>query len=118
MRRLLCLICLCLPLLASAQSYSLNGEKAKLVIDVRTPQEFAAGHVAGAINIPYDEIEANSSTLSGFKKDDHILVYCRSGRRSEIARQTLNRMGFSKVQNGGGMDELLAKLKVCAGASC
>ena len=118
MYRLLYLICLCLPLLANAQSYSLKGENPKVVIDVRTPQEFAAGHVNGAINIPYDEIEANGSTLARFKKDDNILVYCKSGRRSEIARQTLTKLGFSKVRNGGGMNDLLARLKVCPGTSC
>ena len=120
MRRqiLLFLIAFCLPFMAHAQTYSFNGVKSNVVIDVRTPQEFSAGHINGAINIPYDQIEAHRSLLDKIKKDENVLVYCRSGRRSEIAKQTLNDLGYKNVQNGGGMDSLVAKLKTCTGATC
>jgi len=120
MRRLifLFLLAVCQPFMAHAQTYSFNGVKSDIVIDVRTPEEFSAGHINGAINIPYDRIEANRSLLDKIKKDDNVLVYCRSGRRSEIAKQTLNNLGYKNVQNGGGMDSLTAKLKTCTGATC
>ena len=91
--------------------------KGALMVDVRTPEEFASGHIDGAINIPYDQIEAKRSALDKVKKDENILVYCRSGRRSEIARQSLNKLGFKNVQNGGGIDGLIAKIRYCKGAT-
>ena len=119
MIRLFYLICLvlCLPFVANAQTYSLDGVRSNVVIDVRTPEEFASGHINGAINIPYDQIEARRSALSKVKKDENILVYCRSGRRSEIARQSLQKLGFKNVQNGGGIDGLMAKIKTCKTAT-
>lgn len=65
MQRLLFALCLffSLPFLASAQTYSLDGVQSKVVIDVRTPEEFATGHVEGAINIPYDTIKPNLPAL-------------------------------------------------------
>lgn len=107
-----------LSLLAHAQSYIYDGIKSKLLIDVRTPQEFTAGHVTGAINIPYDQISAGIGQIKGLQKDAPILLYCRSGHRSGIAKQTLDGLGFQKVQDGGGMDTLMAKLKVCNEPNC
>lgn len=120
MQRLLFAICLSLslPLLANAQTYSLDGVKSSVVIDVRTPQEFATGHVEGAINIPHDAITPNLPALSKLGKEDNILVYCRSGRRSEIAKETLNGLGYRNVQNGGGLDSLASRIKVCKGEAC
>ena len=121
MIRLFYLICLALylPIAANAQTYSVDGIRSNVVIDVRTPEEFASEHINGAINIPYDQIEARRSALDKVKKDENILVYCRSGRRSEIARQSLQKLGFKNVQNGGGIDGLMAKIKTCkAATSC
>ena len=115
-------LCLSFLLLQSfsvkAENFSYNGTSPKLVIDVRTAEEFASGHIQGAINIPYDQIAEGIKAINGLKKDDSILVYCRSGRRSETAKQTLNNLGFQKVQNGGGMETLTAKLKVCKEEAC
>ena len=120
MRRLFCVICLslCLPFFANAQTYSLNGVKENVIIDVRTPQEFSEGHIDGAINIPYDQIESNLSLLNKIKKEDNILLYCRSGHRAGIAKQTLGTLGYKNVQNGGGMDSLMPKLKACKSKDC
>ncbi len=119
MIRLFYLICLalCLSFAANAQTYSLDGIRSNVIIDVRTPEEFASGHLDGAINIPYDQIEAKRAALDKVKKDENILVYCRSGRRSEIAKQSLNKLGFKNVQNGGGFDGLMAKIKSCKPAA-
>lgn len=89
------LICLC----------STSGIFAKeVVIDVRTPQEFAAGHVNGAINIEYGAIGQQISK-AGVTADDKVILYCQSGRRSGIALNTLKAMGFSKAENAGGIDQ-------------
>ena len=120
MQRLLIALCFffSLPWLASAQTYTLDGVKSKVVIDVRTPQEFASGHVEGAINIPYDTIKPNLPALARIGKDENVLLYCRSGRRSAIAMQTMSELGYRKLQNGGGIDSLASRLKVCKSASC
>ena len=109
---------LSLPFLANAQTYTLDGVKSKVVIDVRTPQEFATGHIEGAINIPYDTIRPGLPALAKIGKDENILLYCRSGRRSNIAMQSLSQLGYRNLQNGGGLDALASRLKVCEGARC
>lgn len=75
-----------------------------VVIDVRTPQEFAAGHVDGAINIEYGAIGQQISK-AGVTADDKVILYCQSGRRSGIALNTLKSMGFSKAENAGGLEQ-------------
>ncbi len=83
--------------------------RAQLVIDVRTPGEFRSGHIPGAINIPYDQIARG---IAEFAKDKsrRIVVYCRSGRRSGIARKTLLEMGYTDVTNAGGYEAYRARL--------
>lgn len=65
------------------------------VVDVRTPAEFAAGHVPGAVNIPHDEIGARSAELG--PPSTPVLLYCRSGRRTAIAARVLADQGFTSV---------------------
>jgi phage shock protein E len=67
------------------------------LVDVRTPGEFAGGHVKGSVNIPLDKVAAK---LSLFKNKKHIIVYCRSGNRSSQAKLILNQNGFTNVVNG------------------
>jgi phage shock protein E len=76
-----------------------------LVIDVRTAEEFAAGHLEGALNIPYDVIATKLDTI-GPDKQRSVVVYCRSGRRSGIAQQTLKSHGYTNVVNGGAFTDL------------
>ena len=120
MQRLLFALVLFLsyPFLANAQTYTLDGVKSKIVIDVRTPEEFASGHVEGAINIPFDTIKPNLPALAKIGKNENVLLYCRSGRRSAIAMQSLTQLGYRYLQNGGGLDALAARLKVCKDVSC
>jgi phage shock protein E len=73
-------------------------------IDVRTAEEYAAGHVSRAVNIPYEEITARIGEVTD-DKDALIYLYCRSGRRSGIARDALEQAGFSNVINLGGLDD-------------
>jgi rhodanese-related sulfurtransferase len=65
------------------------------VVDVRTPAEFAAGHVPGAVNIPYDELARRAGELG--PPSTPVLLYCRSGRRSGIATDTLRKLGFGEI---------------------
>ncbi len=64
------------------------------VLDVRTPQEYAAGHVPGAINVPYDQV---ASHLAEIPKDKDVVLYCRSGRRTGLAAEVLEANGYTKL---------------------
>ena len=71
--------------------------------DVRTPGEFAEGHVKGSVNIPLDSV---ASRLSQFKNKKNIIVFCRSGNRSGQAKSILEQNGFTNVINGGTWDQV------------
>ena len=73
------------------------------IIDVRSPEEFAAGHVKGAINIPFDQIEQNQNLLNTLKPSN-LVVYCRSGRRAGIFEKTLTEKGFNLLHLSGDMN--------------
>jgi phage shock protein E len=73
----------------------------RTVIDVRTPSEFAAGHVAGARNIDVEAADFGS-------KNAPYLLYCRSGRRSALAADQMKQAGFTDVVDAGGMTDLTA----------
>ncbi|MCB1190486.1 MAG: rhodanese-like domain-containing protein [Leptospiraceae bacterium] len=77
-----------------------------IVVDVRTPFEYGRGHYNGAINIPVDQISMRHKELG--KKGQNIIVYCRSGRRSEIAKNNLMQMGFTNVFNGGSLADMMS----------
>ncbi len=65
------------------------------VVDVRTPEEYAAGHVPGAINIPHDQMATRLGEIGS--PSTPVLLYCRSGRRSGLAAGTLAEKGFTSV---------------------
>lgn len=67
-----------------------------IVLDVRTPEEYAAGHVPGARNIAHELLPSRLAELAD-ARDRDIVVYCRSGRRSAIAFETLRAAGFQRV---------------------
>lgn len=79
------------------------------LIDVRTPEEYAAGHLESAVNIEYQQIESRITQV-GVRKNDEVILYCHSGRRAGIARETLLRLGYANVQNYGGMEEARQRL--------
>lgn len=81
-------------------------KKGALIIDVRTPAEYREGHIKGAVNIPYDQIRSRISELGNDKNRD-IVLYCRSGRRSGIAKKILEKIGFKNVLNAGGYKSIL-----------
>lgn len=86
----------------SSETASLLMEKVQnnewLLIDVRSPEEFAEGHIPGAINMPHNEIESYISQLDD-DKDQRIIVYCRSGRRAMLTLETLKARSFTDVSH-------------------
>ena len=73
-----------------------------LLLDVRTPEEFTAGHIPGATNIPVGELGSRLGELNEHRSGP-VVVYCRSGNRSASARALLETAGFSQVHDLGAM---------------
>jgi len=67
-----------------------------VILDVRTPDEYAAGHVPGAINVSHDQVEARLPELSAYRSKD-VVVYCRTGRRTGLALDVLKANGFESL---------------------
>ena len=78
---------------------------APVIIDVRTPQEFATGSIEGAVNLPLKGLP-DSLLNEGIELDEEVVVYCRSGRRSAEAKTLLKAAGFELVFDGGPMRQL------------
>ena len=77
-----------------------------LIVDVRTPAEFGAAHFPGAVNIPLSDLQVRLGELGS--ADRKIVVYCRSGRRSGIAKDFLDRAGYKNVSNGGALQQMMS----------
>lgn len=75
-------------------------------IDVRTSDEYSAGHIDEAINIPFDEIADKIAQVTT-DKNAPINLYCKSGRRAGIAKTELEKLGYTNVTNHGGYDDLV-----------
>ena len=92
-----------------AKQSMVKPEKVKGVwIDVRSAEEFNAGHLQNAVNIPHDKIIEGVKAL-GSDKDAPINLYCRSGRRAEAALTELKNAGYTNVINHGGYEDLVKK---------
>ena len=78
-----------------------SGEE-HIILDTREQDEFDEGHIPGAILIPYTQIENKAEKMLP-DKDKLILVYCRSGRRSKIAAESLSKLGYTNVKEFGGI---------------
>lgn len=81
----------------------LNAKENFVLLDVRTQEEFDAGHIAGAVLLPYDEINVKAATVLP-DKEKEIVLYCRSGRRSAIAKKALVELGYKDVEDFGGIN--------------
>jgi phage shock protein E len=81
-----------------------------LIIDVRTEAEWNNGHLEGAILIPYDVIGEKIETVSK-DKSRRIYVYCRSGRRSQIAKEAVEKNGYKDVVNLGSLEDAAKMMK-------
>ena len=80
----------------------MESETGYIILDVREQDEYDAGHIPGAILIPYTRIEEEASEKLT-DKDQLILVYCRSGRRSKIAADALVELGYTNIRECGGI---------------
>ena len=80
----------------------MDSESGYIIIDARTQEEYDQGHIPGAILIPEYEI-ADRAEKERPDKDQLILVYCRSGRRSKIAAEELVKLGYTNVKEFGGI---------------
>ena len=80
----------------------MDTEKDYVIIDARTEEEFAEGHIENAILIPEYEIKDRAEKELP-DKEQLILVYCRSGRRSKIASEELVKLGYTNVKEFGGI---------------
>ena len=80
----------------------MDSVKGHIILDTREQDEFDEGHIPNAILIPYTEIE-NKAEEKLPDKDNLILVYCRSGRRSKIASESLAKLGYTNVKEFGGI---------------
>ena len=115
MPRSLLLLALCLSACAphagpvrSASPAASPAAAPVLYVDVRTPAEYAAGHVRGAVNIPHDQMEARWRELSAHRARP-LVLYCHTGRRAGLALEVLRARGFSRLENGGGLEQLASR---------
>lgn len=105
MKRILVLLVLALACTATpsqiseiSQTELLAEPSSTLILDVRTPGEFAAGHVPGAVNIPHDQLAERLSEVERFRSAP-VVVYCKSGRRAGMAASVLSDAGFSQIHH-------------------
>ena len=80
----------------------MDSEEDYIILDVRTQDEYDQGHIPGAILIPDTEIKAKAEDVLT-DKDQLILVYCRSGRRSKLAAEALVELGYTNIKEFGGI---------------
>ena len=80
----------------------MDSEEGYIILDVRTQEEYDEGHIPGAIVISHEEIEEKAEDVLT-DKNQLILVYCRSGRRSKIAAEALAELGYTNIKEFGGI---------------
>ena len=83
---------------------TMEEESSYIILDVRTPEEFADKHIPGAINIPNETISTEEIPELP-DKDQLILVYCRSGNRSKQASEKLAALGYTNIVEFGGIND-------------
>ncbi len=87
----------------------INKQQAPVLLDVRTENEFAQGHIQGALNIPYDQLINQMEKIKDYKEQE-IVIYCRSGRRAQVAADILTSKGFKHLSDLDGHMLLWQKL--------
>ena len=92
----------CLNITAEEAKEIMDTQEGYIILDVRTREEYEVGHIPGAILIPNDELEEKAAQMLP-DKDQLILVYCRSGRRSKLAAEVLTELGYTNIREFGGI---------------
>ena len=80
----------------------MDSKESYFILDVRTQEEYDQGHIPGAVVISHEEIEEKAEDVLT-DKDQLILVYCRSGRRSKLAAEALLELGYTNIKEFGGI---------------
>jgi phage shock protein E len=88
--------------MASGMSSPTGAGAVSILVDVRSPGEFAAGHVEGALNMPLDRLQADAATALPDPSVE-VVLYCLSGARSHMAMVWLQQMGYTGARNGGSV---------------
>jgi phage shock protein E len=99
-----------LGVLTAAAFAAENGVTAPLIIDARTEAEWNEGHLEGAVLIPFDRIAQGITTYAS-DKNTEIVLYCRTGRRSGIALETLKKSGYTNLKNLGSKENAAKELR-------
>lgn len=109
MKKLITLILVLLATFAWGQNnpldYNIVIDSKTLLVDVRTPSEFANGHIENAVNIPFNKIAGEIKYFAP-DKDRTIVVYCHSGGRANAAARTLKDLGYKNIINAGTYNDL------------
>lgn len=79
-----------------------------MLLDVRSADEFASGHLDKALNIPHEQVVAEFARR-GIAKDTPVVLYCKSGRRAGLAYDILTAAGYTRIYNAGGYETLRAQ---------
>lgn len=104
----------CCVLMMAVQSWAADDA---LWIDVRTPEEYASGHLDGAINIHYQDIATAIAKVAPDKRTP-IRLYCAVGVRAQMAKFALEAQGYERVTNEGGYESLREAAGACAPQEC
>jgi phage shock protein E len=80
-----------------------------VIVDVRSDKEYREGHIDGALHKPHDRIDESISSLLP-DKSQHIVLYCGSGKRAGIAKEKLEALGYTSVENAGGYKDMQQRL--------
>mgnify|MGYP002513285425 CR=1 FL=1 len=89
----------------------MDTQEGYIILDTRTQEEYDEGHIPGAIVIPHDEITDRAEEELPHK-DQLLLVYCRSGRRSKLAAEALVKLGYTNIKEFGGILDYDGELEV------
>ena len=93
------------PVITAEEAKAMMDKGNVTVVDVRTAEEYAGAHIPGAILVPLDSIAEGQMPEALPDKDATLLIYCRSGRRSNIAANTLAATGYTAVYDFGGIND-------------
>ena len=105
------LVLIAVGMISGVVSPSFGAETAKpLIIDVRTEADWNSGHIEGAVLIPYELIGDRIGAVAG-DKSGRIYLYCRTGRRSQIAKKALEKIGYGNIVDLGSLENAARNMK-------
>jgi phage shock protein E len=110
MKRILCLTLIIILVAVFASTLFGQDAAAPVIIDVRTVQEWDNGHLEGAVLIPYDQIDEKISSVVK-DKSHRIYLYCRTGHRARIAKESLEKLGYKDIINLGSLEDAAKTMK-------